>query len=239
MALERADDPVSVMTAENECGRLVWDEDTATHFLVHNALAKPFCVTIEKSPAYSRTEYTLEHNESSQHLAKLTKDGTGGGWIELDTDIASKIDSYYILDVAVTTLLLVAAAEERNAPVPLETFEPPPPVVLGGSRGGGSRNSGRLSKLSVRREDKKNGGRGKRNVTMEAFEIDVESQDDSLGKGRRGSKATDEDKLPFLIRVVVKLTKGVFKLFVWLLTAVFKCFMGVFKLLYKCLGSKY
>ena len=230
MALEKADDPAAVMMAERECARLVWDEDTATHFLVHQALATPFCVTVERSPAYSRTEYTLEHHESPQHLAKLTRDGTGGGWIEVDTGIASKIESFYIIDVAVTALLLVAAADDRNSPTPLETFEPPPPAVLAAER----RNSGRISKVSVRRSERKQQRRGK----MEEFEIDVESQDDSLRKGSR-SRDTSEDKLPFLIRVVVKLAKGLFKLVVWVLTIAFKCVAGVFKLLYKCVGSKY
>lgn len=227
MALEKADDPASVMAAENECARLVWDEDTATHFLVHNALAKPFCITVDRNPAYSRTEYTLEHNESPKHIAKLTRDGTGGGWIELDTGVAAQIDSFYILDVVVTALLLVSAAEDRNSPTPMETFEPPPPAVLAAKR-----ESGRLSKLSTRREDKK------KRRKMEEFEIDVESQNDSLGKGRRASQAA-EDKLPFFIRAVVKMAKGLFKLVIWVLTMLFKVVGGVFKCLYSCVGSKY
>lgn len=227
MALEKADDPASVLAAENECARLVWDEDTATHFLVHNALAKPFCITVERNPAYSRIEYTLEHNESPKHIAKLTRDGTGGGWIELDTGVAAQIDSFYILDVVVTALLLVSASEDRNSPTPLETFEPPPPAVLGDRR-----ESGRLSKLSVRRDDKK------KRRKMEEFEIDVESQDDSLRKGRRESKSR-EDKLPLLIRAAVKLAKGLFKLVLWVLTVLFKIAGGVFKCLYSCVGSKY
>ncbi|PNY25352.1 Uncharacterized protein TCAP_04711 [Tolypocladium capitatum] len=208
MAQEKADDPAAVMMAERECARLVWDEDTAAHFLVHQALATPFCVTVERSPAYSRTEYTLEHHESPRHLAKLTRDGTGGGWIEVDTGIASKIESFYIIDVAVTALLLVAAADDRNAPAPLETFSPPPVVLAAGRR------------------------------KTEAFELDVESQD-SLGKGRRRSREAAKDKLPFLIRVVIKLSKALFKCLVWVLTIAFKCMVGVFKLLYKCVGSKY
>ncbi|POR37846.1 Uncharacterized protein TPAR_01955, partial [Tolypocladium paradoxum] len=230
MALEKADDPAAVAMAERECARLVWDEDTATHFLVHQALAAPFCVAVERSPAYSRTEYTLEHHESPQHLAKLTRDGTGGGWIEVDTAVAAKIESFYIIDVAVTALLLVAAADDRRSPAPLETFEPPPPAVLAAGR----RDSGRLSKLSVRREERKQ----QRRRNMDEFEIDMESQDDSLGKGSRSREAA-EDRLPFPIRVVVKLTKGLFKCLVWVLTIAFKCASGGFKLLYKCAGSKY
>jgi hypothetical protein len=227
MAIEKADDPASVLAAENECARLVWDEDSATHFLVHNALAKPFCVTVERNTAYSRVEYTLEHNESPKHIAKLTRDGTGGGWVELDTGVAAQIDSFYILDVVVTALLLVAAADDRNSATPMETFEPPPPVGAGARR-----NSGRLSKLSIRRDDRKKKGK------MEEFEIDVESQNDSLGKGRREGPSP-EDKLPFFIRAVVKLAKGMFKLTLWVLTVLFKVVGGVFKCLYSCVGSKY
>ncbi|KAH0593854.1 hypothetical protein MHUMG1_08175 [Metarhizium humberi] len=231
MAVDKADDAASVAAAENECARLVWDEDTATHFLVHNALARPFRVAVDRSPAYSRVEYTLEHDESPRHLAKLTRDGTGGGWIELDTGVAAQIGSFYILDVVVAALLLVAAGEDRSSPTPMETFEPPPrapPAAALGAR----RSSARWSKLSIRRD----GGKKKRQ--MEAFEMDVESQNDSLGKGPHGRRSAG-DKPPFLIRVVVKLTKGVFKVAIWVLTALFKAVGGVFKCLYSCVGSKY
>ncbi|KAM5355107.1 hypothetical protein ACJ41O_001753 [Fusarium nematophilum] len=221
MAVERAQDPSSVMMAERECARLVWDEDSSNHFLVHPALASPFCVTIERSPSWSRVEYTLEHNESPHHIAKLTRDGTGAGWLEIDTGIASKIESYFIVDVAVTALLIVASADEKNTPA-MEVFEPPPPVLLS------AKQEKRLSRQS-KREDKKR-------RKMESFEIDVESQDESLGKGKSKEK---DDKLPFLIRVIVKLVKGLFACFIWVLTLGFKCFGGVFKLAYKCVGSKY
>ncbi|KAF4981507.1 hypothetical protein FZEAL_2692 [Fusarium zealandicum] len=221
MAIEKAQDASAVMLAERECARLVWDEDSSSHFLVHPALAAPFCVTIERSPAWSRVEYTLEHHESPQHLAKLTRDGTGGGWLEVDTGIASKIESYFIVDVAVAALLLVAAADEKNTPA-MEVFEPPPPLLLTGKQ------EKRLSKMG-KKEDKKR-------RKMESFEIDVESQDDSLAK----AKSKDaEDKLPFLIRVVVKIAKGLFKCLIWILTIGFKCVGGVFKAAYSCVGSKY
>ncbi|KAM0085486.1 hypothetical protein ACKRZS_002221 [Fusarium odoratissimum] len=221
MAIERAQDPQSVMLAERECARLVWDEDSSHHFLVHPSLATPFCVTIERSPSWSRVEYTLEHNESPQHLAKLTRDGTGGGWLEIDTGIAAKIESYFIVDVAVTALLLVASADEKNTPV-MEVFEPPPPLILT------AKQEKRLSKIGKRDERKKR--------HMESFEIDVESQDESLGKSKPREK---EDKLPFLIRVIVKIVKGLFACFIWLLTISFKCVGFAFKGCYKCVGSKY
>ncbi|KKA28038.1 hypothetical protein TD95_001552 [Thielaviopsis punctulata] len=74
MAMEKSHDEAAVNMAENECARLVWDDDNECHYLVHPALAAPFCVTIERSPAWNQTEYTLEHHESPQHLAKLTRD---------------------------------------------------------------------------------------------------------------------------------------------------------------------
>ncbi|KAF5611748.1 uncharacterized protein FSUBG_2185 [Fusarium subglutinans] len=221
MAIERAQDPQSVMLAERECARLVWDEDSSHHFLVHPSLATPFCVTIERSPSWSRVEYTLEHNESPQHLAKLTRDGTGGGWLEIDTGIAAKIESYFIVDVAVTALLLVASADEKNTPA-MEVFEPPPPLILT------AKQEKRLSKIGKRDERKKR--------HMESFEIDVESQDESLGKSKPREK---EDKLPFLIRVIVKIVKGLFTCFIWILTISFKCVGFAFKGCYKCVGSKY
>ncbi|CCT64899.1 uncharacterized protein FFB20_11646 [Fusarium fujikuroi] len=221
MAIERAQDPQSVMLAERECARLVWDEDSSHHFLVHPSLATPFCVTIERSPSWSRVEYTLEHNESPQHLAKLTRDGTGGGWLEIDTGIAAKIESYFIVDVAVTALLLVASADEKNMPA-TEVFEPPPPLILT------AKQEKRLSKIGKRDERKKR--------HMESFEIDVESQNESLGKSKPREK---EDKLPFLIRVIVKIVKGLFACFIWILTISFKCVGFAFKGCYKCVGSKY
>ncbi|KAG5751861.1 hypothetical protein H9Q72_001559 [Fusarium xylarioides] len=221
MAIERAQDPQSVMLAERECARLVWDEDSSHHFLVHPSLATPFCVTIERSPSWSRVEYTLEHNESPQHLAKLTRDGTGGGWLEIDTGIAAKIESYFIVDVAVTALMLVASADEKNTPA-MEVFEPPPPLILT------AKQEKRLSKIGKRDERKKR--------HMESFEIDVESQDESLGKSKPREK---EDKLPFLIRVIVKIVKGLFACFIWILTISFKCVGFAFKGCYKCIGSKY
>lgn len=223
MAAERSEAPMAVEMAENESARLVWDDDSNSHYLVHQALQKPFCVTIERSPAWSRVEYTLEHNESPRHLAKLTRDGAGSGWIELDTGIASKIDSFYLIDVVVTALLLVAAEDEKNNPaVASESFDAPPappkPVVV----------KEKSSKKGLKK--------------VEEFELDLESQDGSLGKSKSKTKVKErktEDRLPFLLRVIVKLTKGVFKTFIFFLTAIAKVFGLVFKCFYKCIGSKY
>jgi hypothetical protein len=236
IVLDRADDPVTVAAAERECARLVWDDDSASYYLVHPALATPFCVTVENCAAWSRVEYTLEHHESPQHLAKLTRDGTGTGWLEIDTGVASKIESFYIVDVAVTALLLVAAMEEKNSPnIVIEAFEAPPVPEP-------PRQSRSLSSaLSRHRDDdskkSKKEKKDKKRQRMEQFEIDIESQDDSLGKGSK--KAEADDKLPFVIRAIVKLVKGLFNCFIWILTIGFACVKGVFKVFYKCVGSKY
>lgn len=247
MALQKANDAGAVIMAERECARLVWDEDSASNYLVHPALAAPFCVTVQRCPAWSRVEYTLEHHESPRHLAKLTRDGTGAGWLEIDTGVASYIDAYYIIDVAVSTLLLVAATDEKanggygssTATAAMETFEPPPAPAA--STRSESRGSGRFSRLSMvgAREEKK---KSKKRRPMEEFEIDLESQDDSLSRIKTKSKRKqkrEEDKLPFVIRVVVKVSKGLFKCVIWILTAVFNVVAGVFKVLYSCVGSKY
>ncbi|KXH48321.1 hypothetical protein CSIM01_10268 [Colletotrichum simmondsii] len=228
MALDKPGDMNAIMTAETECARLVWDEDSRSHFLVHPALATPFCVTIERSPAWSRVEYTLEHHESPQHLAKLTRDGTGGGYLEVDTAIAAKIDSFFIVDVAVTALMLVAAADEKNTKV--ETFEPPPaphdPV-------GGSGRDSRLSK----REEKKRAAAAARRGKMEEFEIDVESQDSSFAKLEQVGKET-RDRLPWPLRALFKVVAGLFKCLVWLLTIGFKALAAIVKGLARCVGVK-
>ncbi|EJP66439.1 proline-rich protein [Beauveria bassiana ARSEF 2860] len=259
MAVERADEPSLVAMAERECARLVWDEDSASNYLVHPALAAPFCVTVDRCPAWSRVEYTLEHHESPRHLAKLTRDGTGGGWLEVDTSVAAHIEAYYIIDVAVTALLLVAAADERSGGygcasfaaggggVGMETFEPPPalaePAATAARAGDARRGSGRFSRLSIiRREDNNNKKKKKKKQTpMEQFEMDLESQDGSLTKSsstrvrtrsKRKKSKEKEDKLPFLVRAGIKVAKGTFKCIIWILTA-------VFRVLFRCVRSKY
>ncbi|KAK0656577.1 hypothetical protein B0T16DRAFT_425133 [Cercophora newfieldiana] len=244
LVADRANDATTVALAEHECARLVWDADSSNHFLVHPALAVPFCVTIERNPAYSRTEYTLEHLESPVHLARLTRDGTGAGWVEVDTTIAAKIDAVYIVDVAVAALVLVAHADEQFRQV--EAFEPPP--VFGGPDGSlsPSKRSSRSSRMSraERRESKreekarqkevkeaqKKGGKKKK---MEQFEVDLESQSGSSGEfKKRGKEGEDGEKLPGVIRGVIAVLTGIFKCVIWSLALVFKMLGG----LVKCLG---
>jgi hypothetical protein len=234
-ALDRPDDPNTIEMAERECARLVWDVDSSNYYLVHPALELPFCITVERSPAWSRTEYTLEHLESPQHLARLTKDGTGTGWLEVDTAIAAKIDAVYLVDVAVAALMLVAHKDADGAA--MEFFEPPP-VVNDGL--GNSRRFSRMSKASKtskasRREDARRAKTPSRKRTrMEEFELDIESQTSELNK----MDGKDKEKIPGTARGLIKLLTVTFKCLIWILTIGFKALTGCITILAKCLTSE-
>ncbi|KAI0877808.1 hypothetical protein GGS24DRAFT_80698 [Hypoxylon argillaceum] len=244
VAVERPHDVAAVAAAERECARLVWDEDSANYFLVHPAVATPFCITIERSPAWSRTEYTIEHIESPQHLGRLTRDGTGEGWMELDTLVSGRVDGYYVLDVAAAALLLVARIDEKN--VLVEQFAPPPVAHLRDSPDGDAaaaaagslavfqRSGSRLSaKMLGQGKDKEKKGRKKRG-RLEAFELDLESQASSLG-GKLDIKESDREKLPGTTRTIIKLLGFAFKCIIWALTLAFKAAMAIIVGLTKCI----
>jgi hypothetical protein len=241
VALEKPHDLAAVAAAERECARLVWDEDSANYFLVHPAVATPFCITIERSPAWSRTEYTIEHVESPQHLGRLTRDGTGEGWMELDTLVASHIESYYVLDVAAAALLLVAHIDEKN--VLVEQFAPPPAAHLrdspsARSLNGFQRSSSLLgSKIlgSTKTNDKKKNK--KKRGRLEVLELDLESQASSLG-GKLDIKEADREKLPGTARTIIKLLGFAFKCVIWALTLAFKALMAIVVGLTKCITSE-
>jgi len=259
LALDRANDAATVMMAEQECARLVWDADSGNHYLVHPALAMPFCVTVERHAAYSRVEYTLEHIESPVHLGRLTRDGTGAAWLEVDTSIASKVDAVYLVDVVVAALVLVAHADDQFTHV--ETFEPPPAIgdpsggssIFGGGRGSrasftGSRRERRNSRSSrasgrrdSRREEKErqkelSNSHNKKSAKsrMEQFEIDLESQTSEFAKiDIKG----DKEKLPGAARGIIALLTVTFKCFIWCATLLFKGLMALVAGLARCLGS--
>ncbi|TLD27315.1 hypothetical protein PspLS_04527 [Pyricularia sp. CBS 133598] len=249
VALERPDDVATIMTAERECARLVWDDDTGNHYLVHPALAMPFCVTIDRNTAWSRTEYTLEHLESPQHIARLTRDGTGNGWLELDTGIASKVDSVYIVEVAVAALMLVAHGDTQftrsevfEAPPVHMIFAAPPPSCGSGSgeAGSGKKNKKRDRKSSRATAKKSGGGSSSSSSTpktkLDQFELDIESQTSDLAKL---DVVKDKDKkLPSLARLVIKLITVTFKCFIWVLTAMFKALTGCISMSARCLTSE-
>ncbi|KAK8061497.1 hypothetical protein PG994_007863 [Apiospora phragmitis] len=250
MALDKPGDSAAVAAAERECARLVWDEDSRNYFLAHPALATPFCVTVERNPAWSRTEYMVEHIESPQHLAKLTRDGTGDGYLELDTAVAGRIEAYYILDVAVCALMLVANLDERHS-AHVEQFEPPPPPPppLVKAPSSAHLRDSLMSRLSGRPSDEHLGGinssknnKNKKNKKgkagkhrFEEFELDLESQASSLGKQL---EVRDRDKLPGCTRTVMKLVSFAFKCVIWTLTLIFKSLVAIISGLSKCLTSE-
>ncbi|KAI1123875.1 hypothetical protein F5Y10DRAFT_42427 [Nemania abortiva] len=241
VAIDRPYDVTAVAAAERECARLVWDEDSANYFLVHPAVATPFCITIERSPAWSRTEYTIEHIESPQHLGRLTRDGTGEGWMELDTLVSGRVDSYYVLDVAAAALMLVARIDEKN--VLVEQFAPPPAAHLRdspppGSLSGFQRSGSRLSSkiLGSGKDKEKEKKSRKKRGRLEAFELDLESQASSLG-GKLDIKESDREKLPGTTRTIIKLLGFAFKCVIWALTLAFKAAMAIIVGLTKCITS--
>ncbi|KAK0729284.1 hypothetical protein B0T21DRAFT_385368 [Apiosordaria backusii] len=178
-----------------------------------------------------------------------------GGWLEVDTSIAAKIEAVYLVDVVVAALVLVAHSDEQYTAA-TEVFEPPP-VVFGGANGsvisGGDRRSSRSSRratggdsrASMRREEKQRKKEAKKaerarskmgnKKRMEQFEIDLESQD-SGEFGKRSSGKEKEEKLPAVLRALVWLIKIFFKCLIGSLALVFKCLGGVISGLARCCG---
>ncbi|RDL42430.1 Uncharacterized protein BP5553_02409 [Venustampulla echinocandica] len=206
----RADAASVIAAAERECARLVWDVDSQKYYLVHPALSNPFVVSIASSPAWSRIEYTLEHPELPRNLVRLVRDGSGSGYLEVDTSAAARIDAFYVVDVAICAIMLVAVEEEKGRNI--ERFDAPPPNVDTLSP------ASPLSPLSSPRKAKKEKKRAKENKKekkspkMEEFEIDLESQ----GSFKKGGK--DDDKVPGCCGLIWMLIKC----FVWSFVLVIK-----------------
>ncbi|PBP19329.1 acetylserotonin methytransferase-like protein [Diplocarpon rosae] len=169
----RADSEQVIAAAERECGRLVWDEDSGKFFLVHPAISTPFVVSIHSSPAWSRVEYTLEHFELPHNIARLVRDGSGFGFLEIDTAAAARIDSFYIVDVAICAIMLVAITEEKTRN--FERFQAPPSIapVFPVSHGRHSLSWLINSKGKGKDENEKT---SMKIVKMEEFELDLESR---------------------------------------------------------------
>lgn len=201
----RADIRQVLASAEHECGRLVWDEDSGNYYLVHPAVSTPFRVSISSSPAWSKVEYVLEHELLPRNMVRLVRDGAGSGLMEVDIGVAARIDCYYIMDVAICAVLLVAITEEQKNHV--ERFEAPPvpapnsPVV----------KSAKSVKTKAKREKRE------RDLKMEEFELDLESQDYSMIKNKK-EKAEKKDKVPGFFGLIWMLVKC----FVWSLTMLIK-----------------
>ncbi|KAH8648085.1 hypothetical protein BGZ60DRAFT_390870 [Tricladium varicosporioides] len=196
----RSDAPSIIAAAERECARLVFDADSQRYYLVHPSLQTPFVVSISSNPAWSRVEYTLEHPELPRNIVRLIRDGSGSGWLEVDTSVAARIDAFYVVDVAICAIMLVAVEEEKSNNI--ERFDAPP-------------------SLQPKRKSRR-GSEGV-NIKMEEFEMDLESQT-SLKKGK---KEKEEEKTPGccgLLWMLIKcfvwsfvlFFKGIAKILSWL-----------------------
>ncbi|KAL2199873.1 hypothetical protein P885DRAFT_29581 [Corynascus similis CBS 632.67] len=261
LVADRANDAATVALAQQESARLVWDADSGNHFLAHPALAVPFCVTIDRHPALSRVEYALEHLESPALLARLIRDGTGSGWLEVDTAVAGKVEAVYLVDVAVAALMLIAHLDSKNGgagskakgPVAViggaggEVFEPPP-VVYGGPNGSvysGAGEGGRRSSWSARRvvsrasrrEDKEHrkGSRGTKKKKGKAKPLE-QFEIDLESQNSDLDKGAEKDKLPGVLRALIGLVTVTFKCLVWCATLGFKMLLGVLSLFTRCCG---
>jgi hypothetical protein len=216
MALDLASKPNSpndgtiFEAAERECGRLVWDDDSKHYYLVHPAIETPFKVVIKSFPAWSRTEYILEHPELPQNLAKLTRDGSGGGFLEVDTGVAARIDAFYIVDVAVCAILVAALTEEKDKNV--ERFEAPPTVMS--------------FSAPPKKENKKD-----KNVKIEEMEIDLESQSSIADK-------KGKPNLPAPTKGILGILFLAFKLLIWALTIFVNTAAAIIIGLSNCLTKK-
>jgi hypothetical protein len=222
----RADAEQVIASAERECGRLVWDEDSKKYYLVHPAIATPFIVAISSSPAWSRVEYTLEHPELPRNLVRLVRDGAGAGYLEIDTAVASRIDCFYIVDVAICAIMLVAVAEEKTRNI--ERFEAPPPIPPPSPRLSPKRMSSTWTKSKSKKKNTKD-----KDIKFEEFEMDLESQESVRDKTEKQKQK--EEKIPGFFSLIWM----IIKCFVWTLTTSVKLLAKIIIFLSKCLtGSK-
>lgn len=217
MAAKSTSEEALQAAAEFELGRLVWDDDTSKYYLTHPNLTTPFCVAVKEYKAWSKVEYTLEHPFMPHNLVKLIRDGAGGGSLEIDTGVAARIESYYLVDVAVCAILIVAFEEEKKNNI--ERFEAPPPVP--------SKTSPKASPKPGSLFEGKFGGSKK--VKIQEMEIDLESQSSIKKEG---------SDLPKPTKGALKLLYWAFKFVVWILTVTVKAMAAIIIGLSKCLTKK-
>ena len=208
---QRQDTEAVIQAAERECGRLVWDEDSKRYYLVHPALPTPFVVSISSSPAWSKVEYVLEHESLPRNIVRLVRDGAGGGFLEVDTGVAAKIDCFYIVDVAICAILLVALADEKVKNI--ERFDAPP--LSPPSLPSPNLKTSRFSRKS-KKEDK-----DKRSSKMEEFELDLESQEYAMSP--KEGKEKKEEKVPGFCGLLWMLVKCFAWIFVLFFKGIAKC----------------
>lgn len=201
-------------------------------YLVHPALSTPFVISVTSSPAWSRIEYTLEHPEMPRNLVRLVKDGAGGGTLEIDTAVASRIDAFYVVDVAVCAVLLAAAADDKDRKI--ERFEAPPSLAPQSPSSPKSIRSpiigmGKFTKIGKRDKD------AEREAKIEEFEMDLESQESLKEKVKgKDKKKKDEEKIPGFFGLVWMLVKFM----IWFITFFFRGIAKIIIWLSSCLTSK-
>lgn len=216
MAAKSTSEEALKAAADFEVGRLVWDDDTSKYYLSHPSLTTPFCIAVKEYKAWSKVEYQLEHPLMPFNLVKLVRDGAGGGSLEIDTGVASRIESYYLVDVAVAAIMIVALEEENKHNV--ERFEAPPPVPAKSPK-----SSPKLSSIF----DGKLGGSKK--VKIQEMEVDLESQSSIKKEG---------SDLPKPTKGALRLLYWSFKFIVWCLTITVKGLAAIIIGLSKCLTKK-
>lgn len=220
----RADADQVIAAAERECGRLVWDEDSGKYYLVHPAIPTPFVVSIHSSPAWSRVEYTLEHFELPHNIVRLVRDGSGSGYLEIDTAVAARIDSFYIVDVAICAIMLVAVTEEKTRNI--ERFDAPPSLTPMAPMSPDRQSSTWTIKGKGKGKDKKEKN-SKKEVKMEEFEVDLESQNSVKDE----KKKQKEEKVPGCLGLIWMMLKCL----VWAITMFFKALAKIIIFMCRCL----
>ncbi|KAL2063238.1 hypothetical protein VTL71DRAFT_5043 [Oculimacula yallundae] len=204
----RADSDQVIAAAERECGRLVWDEDSRKYYLVHPAISTPFVVSIHSSPAFSQVIYTLEHAELPHNIVRLVRDGSGSGYLEVDTAVAARIDCFYIVDVAICAIMLVAVTEEKTRNI--ERFDAPPSIAPMSP----DRQSSAWTIKGKGKGKEKKDRKSKKEIKVEEFELDLESQN-SVKDLKKKQK---EEKVPGCLGLIWMMIKCL----VWSITMFFK-----------------
>lgn len=221
----RADGEQVIAAAERECGRLVWDEDSKKYYLVHPAIPTPFVVSIHSSPAWSRVEYTLEHAELPHNIVRLVRDGSGSGFLEIDTAVAARIDCFYVVDVAICAIMLVALAEEKTRNV--ERFDAPPSIAPMSPMSPARSTSWAMLPGKGKDKKPKKEKKGKKEVKIEEFELDLESQNSVKDK----TDKQKEEKIPGCLGLIWMMIKC----FLWTITMFFKALAKIIIFLSRCL----
>ena len=109
---------ISLATARETC-RLAWDADSGLYFLLHPGLRKGagqrFAVLIDGAAGFdvpgARGTIRIVEHESQQTLVALE---CGSNTLLIDTTATSSIDSLYIVDICVCTVLAVGIMEGRR-----------------------------------------------------------------------------------------------------------------------------